>query len=227
MGKHWEVPRIWDGETVAIFASGPSMTREVAERVRGRAKVIVINDQFELAPWADLLYACDAKWWNSKLARATCEGNNPYAFKGIKVTMMAVPGRVAPGEELLHVYQSGTVGIDLTPGYLRTGRNSGHQAINLAIQLGVANIILCGYDMRVVGGREHNFGSHPVNIAEPRGIPFSDFITNMTRSAQEVERLVRIVNTTKDSALKCYKYMDLEKALESMSTDKNYALLST
>jgi hypothetical protein len=80
MTTAWSVPPEWVGETAAILASGPSLTREQCEAVRGKAKVIAVNNQAidtdcdgvrvpAMAPWADVLYAADAKWWQP-LARA-------------------------------------------------------------------------------------------------------------------------------------------------------------
>ena len=76
MTTQWTVPPLWQGETCAVLASGPSMSREVAELVRGRVRVIAVNNQGidtevngklepALAPWADVLYAADAKWWQA------------------------------------------------------------------------------------------------------------------------------------------------------------------
>ena len=47
----------------AIIASGPSLTKEDVDAVRG-LNVIVINTSYWLAPWADILYACDGHWWD-------------------------------------------------------------------------------------------------------------------------------------------------------------------
>lgn len=50
--------------TLAILlAPGPSMSRELADSVRGRAMVGVITSAWPLAPWADFLAATDASWW--------------------------------------------------------------------------------------------------------------------------------------------------------------------
>ena len=41
--------------------------------------------------------------------------------------------------------------MDLTPGCLRHGKNSGYAAINLAVHMGAKRIILMGYDMNAKG----------------------------------------------------------------------------
>ena len=48
-----------------VIASGPSLTKEDCERVREYgAMTIVVNNTYQLAPWADYLYAMDDHWWN-------------------------------------------------------------------------------------------------------------------------------------------------------------------
>ena len=47
--KHWKQ---WDGRTVVVLASGPSMTQQDADYVEGKAKTITVNSSFRLAPWA-------------------------------------------------------------------------------------------------------------------------------------------------------------------------------
>ena len=34
MVGYWTIPRMWEGRTVAVMASGPSMSQEVADKVR-------------------------------------------------------------------------------------------------------------------------------------------------------------------------------------------------
>jgi len=55
---------MWIDETVVIIGGGPSLTMDQLEYVKGRAKTIGINDAYLIAPWIDILYACDLKWWN-------------------------------------------------------------------------------------------------------------------------------------------------------------------
>jgi hypothetical protein len=40
--------------------------REPFYLLQGRRdiKVVAINTSFQLVPWADMLYACDGKWWD-------------------------------------------------------------------------------------------------------------------------------------------------------------------
>jgi hypothetical protein len=65
-GRH-QVSRAWEGKTVVCIAGGPSLTKEQLELVRAArerdaVRVIVINDAYLIAPWADVLYFADARW---------------------------------------------------------------------------------------------------------------------------------------------------------------------
>ena len=55
------------GQTVAILAGGPSITREQCDVVRERGwYAIAINETWRLAQWAPALYGCDWQWWRSQ-----------------------------------------------------------------------------------------------------------------------------------------------------------------
>lgn len=56
----------------------------------------------------------------------------------------------------------GETGISNDPTALRVGRNSGYQAVNLAVLAGARKVVLLGYDSAVRGNLTHWFGDHPV-----------------------------------------------------------------
>ncbi len=149
MPNIWKVRPLWDGATVVIIGGGPSVTAEQVEYVHNSGhKVIAINDAYRLAPWADLLYGCDAKWWEWH------EGVPD--FKGIKVCLRyCVAGNGCEGKWTEDLYPDikslaydGIEGISTIPGLVKSGKDSGYQAIQLAIQLGAEKIVLLGYDMK-------------------------------------------------------------------------------
>ena len=83
MLHHYEdkMLRDYEDKTFVLVASGPSLTQEQVDYCRGKAKVIAVNDNYLMVPWADYLYFADRKWlaWHK---------DNPEfkAFKGQKVT---------------------------------------------------------------------------------------------------------------------------------------------
>lgn len=151
------VPKRWPGETFLLIGGGPSLTPEDVNAVRGLARVIAVNDAYKLAPWADVLYACDAKWWNWH--------QGVPSFTGPKYAVEASDPVTFPDVQVLK--NTGVDGLELDPGGLRTGLNSGYQALNLAVHLGAARILLIGYDMTTDGTRSHWFCEHPDSQPSP------------------------------------------------------------
>jgi hypothetical protein len=213
MTTPWTVPRDWVGETVAVLASGPSMSAEIADEVRGRCRVIAVNNQGidtevagkmipAIAQWADMLYAADMKWWAHYKAQA-------LAFAGQKVTIRTI----LPFPEVLSLEQSTAVPFDPRPTHLVSGGNSGYQAVHIAAQRGAQRILLCGFDMKPAkDGRKHWFGEHDGNLNT--GANFRTWIHNFERLRVALDDLgVRLVNCTPGSALRGIRTMRLAEAL--------------
>ena len=196
---------MWPGETVAILASGPSMSAEVATAVRASGvRAIAINNTFKLAPWADLLYAADARWWDVHKDEA-------LKFEGLKVTIMETP------YGLLQLADGGCVGFDDDTSKLRTGHNSGYQAVHLAVHAGAKRILLCGMDMQ--GKHWHPEHKPPLVINEEAF--FIRCIQCFREVAPELKRRgVEVWNCTPHSALKCFERVDLAQALALSAVSK-------
>lgn len=162
----WPVDRFsvirpaWAGETVVCIAGGPSVADIDLEAIRGKARFIAINNSYLIAPWADLLYFADYRWWEWHRDRPEFK-----SFAGAKVTIQGT-GSLVPdtSTHLLHNY--GTDGLSEVPNGLHTGCNSGYQAINIAYLAGARRIILLGYDMRFRNGRSHWHLGHPLRNPE-------------------------------------------------------------
>lgn len=56
---------MFKGETIFCLASGPSLTAEICQRVRGR-RSIAINSSAVLAPWASVLFFTDSGWYEPR-----------------------------------------------------------------------------------------------------------------------------------------------------------------
>lgn len=217
MSSRWKIEREWEGETCAVLASGPSMTQETANLVRGRCRVIAVNTTYKLAPWADILYAADREWW----------AGYPEArsFAGRKVTILSNVDSLMEFEELHYVENGGYGLIDPRATHVRTGKNSAYQAMHIAVHLGVKRILMCGLDMRPVNGREHWHDDHPDGVRKT--MPFNVWITLFNQAAPFLRaRGIEVINCTPDSALHCFKKQRLEDALESVLHDKGHAVLS-
>jgi hypothetical protein len=184
------VPRCWPESTVVILGGGASLVVEDVDAVRGRARVIAINDAHRLAPWADVLYAADARWWRYYQGVPT--------FAGLKYALQ-VEAAIWPGVQVLR--NTGECGLEPDPSGLRTGRNSGYQAMNLAVHLGARRMVLLGYDMgRQAGQPTHWFGEHPVLIRSAS--PFHTFLHHFATIVEPLQQLgIEVINCSRWSRL--------------------------
>jgi hypothetical protein len=204
------VERLWPKSTVVCLATGPSLTAEDVDYCLGRARVIAVNDAYRLAPWADALYACDPAWWRWH--------DGVKSFQGAKWSMHhdAWSARFcAAFSDVARLKNTGETGLELDPSGLRAGRNSGYQAINLAVHYGATRIVLLGYDLQRTGGRAHFFGNHP---QAGQNAPYASFIPYFQTLISPLNKAgVSIVNCTPSTALTCFDRSDLRAALSASS----------
>lgn len=229
----WTPLPLFAGATVFCLASGPSLTQEICDRIRGR-RAIVVNSSCALAPWADVLYFTDSGWyeprrelvrtwpgWVVSMSRqAARELNAPGepAFRGLP-RILRVKGIGDP------TFPPRLPGMPKRFGFppagsreIHQGRNSGNTAVSLAIALGAARVVLHGYDCRVVNGREH----HHDEYKGPRDLSLYD---NEFRHAfdgwNEAARNsgVEILNCTHGSAITEFPFVDLDQVLDEVPCD--------
>jgi hypothetical protein len=204
------VPRLWPGATFVCIGGGPSLTREDVDRCRQvRAEnasviTIAINDAYRLAPWADVLYACDDRWWRWQHGQRRQEID---AFTGLRYSIDPRAAR-QPGVRVLR--NTGPEGLETAPTGLRTGKNSGYQAINLAVHLGAARILLLGYDMQRTANKEHWFGDHPLPTRSPYAV-FRVYFRSLVRPLAKAG--VEVINCSRTTALDTFPLADLDEML--------------
>lgn len=195
------VPRLWPGESVVCIGGGPSLRVDDLVACRGAGlRAIAVNDAYRLAPWADVLYASDEKWWTWHAGVPTFQGLKYGVTSSIPITWAGVTV----------LENTGWLGLEHDPTGLRAGHNSGYQAINLAVHLGASRIVLLGYDMAPSGGLTHWFGDHP--DAEPS--PYPQMIEAFATLVEPLAALgVEVWNCSRRSALPWFKMVALETAL--------------
>lgn len=223
-----EVVPEWIGKTVVLLASGPSLTREQAEAVgithaAGEVRCIAVNDTYLVAPWADVHYAADSSWhsWHTagiakpmlgltaEQVRAAWAG-----FAGQKCTIQSSGANVT--DEAVHMMRNRDhpmhgLGLSMEPQYLVTGRNSGFQALNLAVLAGAKTIILLGYDGQEVAGKHHFHGEHP-RPTDPR--IYEQCRRAMSAAEHALSKAgVEVLNCTLGSAINSFPRTSLEEAL--------------
>lgn len=188
----------WKGATVAILASGPSLSEEQAAAVlqwrnqdRNTRKVIAINTTYQRAPWADILYACDRQWWQVYYQRVKSECPD--------LDLWTQDPEAAKKYQINHIKSFRKEGLALEPGVINQGENSGYQTIGLAYQAGAVLIYLLGYDMH--GGHWH--GQHPGFLNKPN--PFSRWLKNFDKLAVDCKTVgLEVINCTLTTALRSF-----------------------
>lgn len=200
---HW-LPD-WTGRQVIVLASGPSARDVDLGLGRHRAQLIAVNNSYKLAPWADMLYGCDARWWkNEKFARH---------YNGLRVSQDRNAPILDPTIKKIHTVRGSNKMLFDTAGYVGWFGNGGMQAVNLAAQLGVRKILLVGLDLTLKNG-SHWHGNHSNNLPNPR-----DHIVDRWRLCMDAmkplfdERDIKVINCSFRSALEAYPKMELEEAL--------------
>lgn len=92
------------------------------------------------------------------------------------------------------------------------GGNSGAGAMALAAYWGAKRIILLGYDCKYAeDGKRHWHGDHPRGLGNAVSMP--KWKPQFKEMAQQLDGL-KIVNSTRDTALKFWPRQSLEKALD-------------
>ena len=165
----------------------------------------MINTSYRLAPWADILYACDMEWWDKyvddvkeKFQGEMCSQDVRAGKHGVTHT----PGKRASG---------------LGKRELHFGGNSGYQAVNLAFLRGAKRIVLLGYDMQQqVGGPSHWHGDHPAGLSKHS--PLADWVRQFRALASDLKREgITVINASRETALECFLRQELGVALEELA----------
>lgn len=195
----------WSGMTAVVMASGPSMCKEDADYVRGRAKTIVVNTTFRLAPWADFLYSNDHDWMEMHLNEIG------RVFKG-----EVVCGHSAYQRD--HVvdyvpFDKAAQGLKCCDGSIAWGMNSGAAAISFAHQLGAKRILMLGFDQDWTGGKPRWHGKHPAQLQNQKP-GFHRWAAWFEQAAIDAKELgIEIVNCSRQTTLTCFERKTIQEAL--------------
>lgn len=155
--KYWSVAPEWRGETVFVVCGGTSVEAHLDGAgllacLAGR-RVVVINSSWARAPFADLLFFGDSRWWN--------EHRKPLAsFAGRIATVSAA----ARGDRLLKLRR-----VIAPPSFAPEPDRAAMRHTSLTATLNVlahllldaGTVVLLGADMGPgPGGRTHHHPPH-------------------------------------------------------------------
>lgn len=206
----YPVPRLWPGETFVCIASGPSLTAEDVNFVRGKARVIVVNASYALAPWADVLHCADAgpfKWYWAKGPKGY-ESLTMEAFQGLKFSLTDRSRRFH-GVKILG--RGPSDGLSLDPRRICLAGNSGYQAINIAVLMGASRILLLGYDMGCGPNNQRHWHAHHPNRNQHTYRTWQRCFPALVEPLKKTG--VEVINCSRETRIECFPRMSIHEAL--------------
>lgn len=183
-------------QTAVIIASGKSLTKEDVEYCKGKASVYCVNNTYELAPWADVLYACDLEWWDHYKPNFSGEkwSLNPDACAKYKLNYIEYDPSLIFGIKKI----------------IGSGGNSGFQALNLAYLHGYKRALLLGFDYMNSG--QHYFGRHPNEL--DKSPDMRRWVEHMRKAKPIMDSVgFEVINCTRHSAIDCFPLMPIDYAI--------------
>jgi hypothetical protein len=204
----------WADQQCFILGGGPSLEGFDFESLRGKGRIIAINRAYENAPFADILYFMDNKFYQwvhkGELSPGCLEAWN--SFPGYKV-FLNIMGREF--DDVYSIRSLGRVGLSnsIRKG-LYHGNNSGVGAIGLAYCLKADPIYLLGIDCRIDERRKK---SHYHSGYAKQFTPASAF-QSFKGDFERLNRFLRqtttsVINLNPHSALKCFPFSTIDEVL--------------
>lgn len=207
--ERWTPGPIWEGETAVIIGSGPSLTKQDRDYTQGKARVVALNREWFWTPWADMLYACDGKYFFTQDDQPH-GGKAAYKhFGGLIVTQDFRAAADLPNLKWVEISPPGIKnmadlsGYDDRPGYIRSGKGSCYQTMNLLGHLGVKRILLLGIDMKFApDGRQHHYSEPPRGLAISAIERMRTFFDSIAGHLEA--RGIEVINCSPDSAVEAF-----------------------
>lgn len=216
--QYWTPDLRWTGETAFILGSGPSLSKDDVELLRGR-HVIVVNGSYNICPWGEVLFFMDNQWFRD---RKELIKNWP----GLVVSYSRVAKLELP--DIVHRILTDTMPTFPTPGSpkVRHGNNSGQTGLSLAIAMGATTIVLLGFDMKTGDdGHTHCHDEYGVPGEKDKRVYnrlFIPFFRGWNADAKAIG--VTILNATPGSALTEFPMIDLREFLTRHATTTSNTL---
>lgn len=194
-----------------FLASGPSQHAsdiELVRKIREHVTVVAINNQIFAAPWADILYTCDSSWLRHYDDRIQSTARRispdvPAAQFGARVIAMEA-------------------GDGLGRSAIRSGNNSGYQALNYGFLCGMRHAILLGYDMKwSADGKRHNHADHPSPLGN-FGVPTMCQRKFPALAKDLAAEGVSVINASRETALDCFPRAPLRVALGTTARNSGF-----
>lgn len=199
-----------NSDTVYIIGGGPSLLEIDRELLKDK-DIICCNNAFKIFPTSLTTIFADNEWyeWNKK---------ELLTYSGLTVTTCNYYNELIPYWKENRIYFINTKLTENRDGIsfdknLILGKDTGHQAINLAILCGYKNIVLCGFDM---DSSNKTTNWHTEHKTEPKPQIYDEYMIQGMNSIPEAikDRNVKIFNINFNSKIKCFDFIKLEDTLK-------------
>lgn len=204
----WEYPSppLWEGATAFILGGGPSL-HDVDLSLIKDEKIIGVNESYTFGNFVDFTFIGNNKYYI----------RHKHKFADYTGHVVCAGGKSYHDPNVLTVYKSNSV-CTMQKGRIGMKNNSGIGAINLAMQLGVSEIVLLGFDMGLKNGMNWHNNNITTNILKKQ---ITERYYEGVRKTM-CERVVDIVyranidvyNCTPETALDCFPVMSLDEYFE-------------
>jgi hypothetical protein len=181
------MPGKWQGQTVVVIASGPSLTQADCDLVeQSGLTTVAVNNAWQYARFCDALYAGDLAWW-------------VHYYSAVDI----------PAEKWTLSQNAAQVfGINRHQSKRVKGYNSGLLAIEMALQFGAAKVLMLGFDASIEDGL-HFHGAHP-GMGNPNKAGVQRWLGYFEALAKDYNN---IINCSRKTAITCFPRQSLEEAL--------------
>lgn len=198
------VPKLWNDETCYILGGGPSLDSEQVDKLNGK-HVIAVNYAYKLAFFADVLFFGDC-WWFEKQRKSL------ESFSGAIITTCEY--EINTFNRVIHVrHKLNGFGLTTNRNSVYWNLNAGACAVNVAVHLGAKRIVLLGFDMRQIDGRNNWHADHRTSL-DPSHNPYNEFLIAWPYIARDAaQQNIEVLNATQSSALRLFPFVDLDEIL--------------
>lgn len=186
----------FNGKAAVCIASGPSLNRADCALVeQSGLPSIAVNTSFEMAPFADVIYAGDAQWWDHHYA----------TINAMKLTaeLWSCSQSICDTHREINYFRVSQKNM---------GWNSGMRAIELAASFGAETILLLGYDVSIKHG-VHWHGPHR-STKNPDSDRCRKWHEQFARTSAKLKQSgIKVINVSRYTELRCFPINRLEDEL--------------
>lgn len=200
----WAIPRDERATVAYILGGGRSLPVDMVPRLQGRGFVIAVNNAYQIAPFAQMIYWADRPWFEEHHMRLV---DHPAEFKVTRCE----PHIRHNVKNVRLVEWDKDAWLSTRTSYV-AGMDSGTNALNIAYLLGARQIVLLGFDMSPVGhwheGHSKKSAPPPDDIYRTRYVPVLNVMANKLKQDG-----VEVVNASPGSYLQCFPIAHLSDLL--------------